>query len=273
MRSQPRATPDVPLAPSWASQPFESLAHDSGGWLPLHRWAGQDGQLLVAIKTPRWKRLVDVLVAAAVVLLSLPLTLILMALVKLTSHGPAIFKQRRVGERGKIFTLYKLRSMRHDAEAVSGPTWAVPNDPRVTRLGRFLRRWHLDELTEFWNVLKGDMSLVGPRPERPEFVVQLAEQIPGYVNRLAVKPGITGLAQILLPADRTLDDVRRKLTVDLYYLTHQSVWLDVRILLATALRGAGLPWPVCWKICAIPRPKEPKPHRDEALLPRMRVGS
>ena len=131
-----------------------------------------------------------------------------MLLVRLTSRGPGIYKQARVGKDGRKFMMYKIRTMRQDAEAASGPMWTQAHDPRVTFLGRVLRKLHLDELPQLFNVLKGEMSLVGPRPERPEFVRVLAEAIPGYRNRLAVRPGVTGLAQVNLPPDTDIASVR-----------------------------------------------------------------
>ena len=161
---------------------------------------------------------------------ALPLIGLLVLIVRLNSRGPGIFRQVRVGKRGRTFTMYKLRSMRIDAEAKTGPAWSpTGGDPRVTRLGYWLRRLHLDELPQLFNVVRGEMSLVGPRPERPEFVEVLAEQIPGYLNRLMVQPGITGLAQINLPPDTDLDSVRRKLILDCEYIRSASSWLDFRI--------------------------------------------
>jgi lipopolysaccharide/colanic/teichoic acid biosynthesis glycosyltransferase len=172
---------------------------------------------------------------------ALPVIGLLVLLVRWTSRGPGVFRQVRVGKGGRIFTMYKLRSMRMDAEARTGPTWsATAADPRVTRLGYWLRVLHLDELPQLLNVVRGEMSLVGPRPERPEFVSVLAEQIPGYLNRLVVKPGVTGLAQINLPADTDLDSVRRKLVLDCEYVATANTLLDLRILACTALRMLGL---------------------------------
>jgi lipopolysaccharide/colanic/teichoic acid biosynthesis glycosyltransferase len=168
---------------------------------------------------------------------ALPVIGLLIVVIRLSSRGPGIYHQVRVGKGGKIFTMYKLRSMRSDAEAKSGPTWSASGaDPRVTRLGFWLRRLHLDELPQLLNVVRGEMALVGPRPERPEFVKVLAEQIPGYRDRLAVLPGITGLAQINLPPDSDLDSVRRKQVVDLDYIQSAGFWLDARILFCTLLR-------------------------------------
>jgi lipopolysaccharide/colanic/teichoic acid biosynthesis glycosyltransferase len=173
--------------------------------------------------------------------LASPLIAVLVVLIRLTSKGPGIYSQVRVGLDGRRFTMYKLRSMRSDAETRTGPVWAVPGeDPRVTPLGYWLRKLHLDELPQLWNLVHGEMSLIGPRPERPEFVAVLARKIPGYVDRLQVLPGITGLAQINLPADTDLDSVRAKLALDLEYIETAGVGLDVRIALCTLLRLVGL---------------------------------
>jgi len=155
-------------------------------------------------------------------------------LVKLTSRGPAFYRQQRVGLNGRLFTMYKLRTMHADAEAVTGPVWAQRRrDPRVTLVGAFLRRTHLDELPQLLNVLRGEMSLVGPRPERPHFVYRLKDKVPEYEKRLRVKPGITGLAQTLAGYDRTVQDVRRKVKLDLLYIRRMCWWVDFVILART----------------------------------------
>jgi lipopolysaccharide/colanic/teichoic acid biosynthesis glycosyltransferase len=178
--------------------------------------------------------------AGLLLVLSAPLVAALCLLVRLTSRGPAIYAQQRAGQHGRVFWLYKIRTMRVDAEAASGPVWTQRNDSRITWLGLALRKLHLDEFPQLWNVVRGDMALVGPRPERPEFIQVLAPRIPGYLDRLAVRPGITGLAQINLPADTDLDSVRRKLVLDLEYIRRGSASLDVRIFLCTLLRLLGL---------------------------------
>ena len=193
---------------------------------------------------PAGKRAVDVALAVALLMGAAPLILALMALVKLTSRGPALYSQVRAGRNGRPFTLYKIRSMTHLCEARTGPVWSPANDRRVTRLGRFLRRSHLDELPQLWNVLRGEMSLVGPRPERPEFVAQLRHALPAYPQRLRVPPGITGLAQVQLPPDCDLASVRLKLVYDLYYIEHRSARLDLQLLLCTALLLVGIPFRV-----------------------------
>jgi lipopolysaccharide/colanic/teichoic acid biosynthesis glycosyltransferase len=185
---------------------------------------------------------------------ALPLVALLVAAIRATSRGPGIFSQVRVGKSGKIFTMYKLRSMRLDAEAGTGPAWSVTGaDPRVTRLGYWLRRLHLDELPQLFNVVRGEMSLIGPRPERPEFVKLLADEIPGYLNRLMVAPGITGLAQINLPPDSDVDSVRRKLVLDCEYIRTANLWLDVRITFCTLLRMAWIKGPQVTRLLGLER--------------------
>lgn len=185
------------------------------------------------------KRLVDVALSSTALLLGLPLWALVAVLIRADSPGPVFYLQERVGQGGRRFTMIKFRSMRRDAED-AGPRWSGPADPRVTRVGRLLRRWHLDEAPQTLNVLRGEMSLVGPRPERPVFFERLAREIPGYERRVAVRPGVTGWAQVNLKADETLEDVRRKLDCDLHYVENASLALDARILARTLvglLRG------------------------------------
>lgn len=178
------------------------------------------------------KNLFDWCAAAGGLLLLAPVMLLIALLVKMSSHGPVLYRQIRVGINNRPFTIYKFRSMRLDAEK-NGAQWASRNDPRVTALGRFLRRTHLDELPQLINVLKGEMSLVGPRPERPVFVSQLSSEIEGYPLRMCVKPGITGLAQVNHHADQSIDDVRIKLIYDLRYVQSCGFWMDLRIIMET----------------------------------------
>jgi lipopolysaccharide/colanic/teichoic acid biosynthesis glycosyltransferase len=214
---------------------------------PLGRWCTTGG-----------KRLLDCLVAAVL----LPLAAVLIALaalaVKSTSAGPVFYTQTRVGRNGQRFTILKLRTMRHGCEARTGPCWSLSGDSRVTRVGRFLRATHFDELPQLWNVLRGDMSLVGPRPERPEIIESegLARLVPGYNERLSVRPGVTGLAQLLLPPDADVESVRRKVAQDLHYIENAGAWLDLRILFGTLLKAVGAGPRTIARCVAIPRPGE-----------------
>lgn len=194
----------------------------------------------------RWrdlaKRATDILYSLLGLFLTIPLWPVLALLIKLDSRGPVFYRQRRVGLGGRIFEIYKFRSMRQDAEADGRARWAEQHDQRITRLGRFLRRTRLDELPQFLNVLRGDMSLVGPRPERPEFTEELATRLPLYDNRHSVRPGVTGWAQVHYPYGATLEDARRKLEYDLYYVKNHSLFLDLITLLLTvriAIGGIG----------------------------------
>ncbi len=200
----------------------------------------------------RFKVVLDFVGAAFLLLLASPLIFLGALLIKLTSRGPAIYTQTRLGYRGRPYTIYKLRSMTHNCELRTGARWATADDPRITRLGNFLRKTHLDELPQLWNVLKGDMSLVGPRPERPEFIPSLEEAIPHYCHRLLVRPGVTGLAQIHLPPDTNLESVRRKLAYDLFYVRQASFWLDVRIIACTAFQVVGTPFSFLRKVFLMP---------------------
>jgi lipopolysaccharide/colanic/teichoic acid biosynthesis glycosyltransferase len=187
-----------------------------------------------------WKAALDRVAAAVLLIPGLPLIGLLVVLVRMTSRGPGIYRQARVGKDRRLFMMNKIRTMGIDAEDGTGAVWTRACDPRVTRLGRLLRKLHLDELPQLFNVLRGEMSLIGPRPERPEFVGVLAENIPDYLDRLTVRPGVTGLAQINLDPDTDLESVRRKLVLDLEYIHHAGFFLDVRILLCTSLRLVGL---------------------------------
>jgi lipopolysaccharide/colanic/teichoic acid biosynthesis glycosyltransferase len=184
------------------------------------------------------KRTSEWLVALALVIATAPLVLLLSGLIKVTSPGPAFYMQTRLGRNGKRYRIIKLRTMVHNAEAGTGPVWAAKNDVRITGLGRFLRNTHLDELPQLFNVLRGDMALIGPRPERPEIAERIEQDLPLYRNRLAVRPGITGLAQMLAPADDPKDPqlriVRRKLAHDLYYIREINMSMDARIAFSTA---------------------------------------
>jgi sugar transferase (PEP-CTERM system associated) len=165
-------------------------------------------------------------------IVSLPIALVTALLIKLESPGPALYKQERVGKNGRPFTIMKFRSMRSDAER-DGPVWARDGDARVTRVGRVIRKIRVDEIPQFWNILKGEMNFVGPRPERPHFVAQLAEEIPFYEQRHLVQPGLTGWAQIKYPYGASIEDARQKLQYDLYYIKNQSLVLDAVIIFET----------------------------------------
>ncbi len=188
------------------------------------------------------KRLTDILVSFFVLTLSSPLWIVIAIAIKMDTPGPVVYSQDRVGKDGKVFKMHKFRSMRVDAEKDSGPVWAPKNDSRVTKVGRFLRNTRLDEIPQFINVLDGDMSLVGPRPERPFFVEKLSKEIPLYHRRLKVRPGITGWAQIKQGYDRSIEDVKSKVRYDLFYIENMSFRMDIKILLFTfyiMLMGKG----------------------------------
>jgi lipopolysaccharide/colanic/teichoic acid biosynthesis glycosyltransferase len=188
----------------------------------------------------RVKSAADIALAAVCLIPAIPLMLLSGMLVRLTSRGPAFYTQTRVGRGGKVFTLYKIRTMVHECESLTGPRWSMPGDPRITSIGRVLRHLHLDELPQLFNVLRGDMSLVGPRPERPEIVKRLRQLVPGYDRRHAVKPGITGFAQIHLPPDSCVRSVKNKLVYDLFYIRNRSMWFEAGIALATLMKLFGL---------------------------------
>jgi exopolysaccharide biosynthesis polyprenyl glycosylphosphotransferase len=179
------------------------------------------------------KRVCDLVVATVLLLLIVPLLAVSAAAIRLTSRGPVLYRQMRVGLKGRTFTLYKLRSMRVDAETREKPQWASRRDPRVTTIGRWLRQYHIDELPQLFNILKGDMSFVGPRPERPEFVDLLTQRLPCYRIRHTVKPGLTGWAQINYPYGASIEDARRKLAFDLYYVERAGVLFDLFITMRT----------------------------------------
>jgi sugar transferase (PEP-CTERM system associated) len=180
-------------------------------------------------------------VALVGAILSLPVALLAALAIKLESPGSVLYKQERVGRNGRTFTIMKFRSMRADAER-DGPVWAQTADARVTRVGRFIRKTRIDEIPQFWNILRGEMNFVGPRPERPHFVRQLAEEIPFYEQRHLTRPGLTGWAQIKYPYGASVEDARQKLQYDLYYVKNQSLWLDAVIMfetIKTILFGRG----------------------------------
>jgi len=214
-----------------------SLMDVIAGHLKTHQIFGVPLLVLLQEHMPGWqaqiKRLIDIVIALVVLLLGAPIWLLTALAVRLTSPGPAIYKQVRAGQYGRSFTLYKFRSMYQDAEKRAGPQWASKNDPRITPIGRFIRKTRLDEIPQFINVLKGQMSLVGPRPERPFFIEQLKKEIPWYVRRLKMKPGITGWAQVKHKYDSSIEDVKQKVMYDLYYFENLSVLLDIKIMVRT----------------------------------------
>ncbi len=188
------------------------------------------------------KRIFDLTVSSLVLTVGMPLWVSIGFLIRFSSTGTAIFKQRRVGQHGREFVMYKFRTMHSDAEAKTGPVWAIEDDPRYTRLGGWLRKWRIDEIPQMWNVFIGDMSLVGPRPERSFFVEKYGPEIPLYNRRHRVKPGITGWAQVKWKYDSSLDDVRQKVKYDLFYIENMSFRRDIQILfrtIYTAIRGVG----------------------------------
>jgi len=246
----------ISVADSWTTNaaPVEARGHQA-----VWRQHGpHEGEKLGPPLTPTtaysyFKVALEYGIALVLFILSIPVIFLAALLVKMTSRGPMFYSQVRLGKNGRPFKLYKIRTMTHDCEKTSGPRWATPGDPRITPVGYFMRQTHLDELPQLWNVLRGEMSLVGPRPERPEFVPSLEQAIPHYRDRLQVRPGVTGLAQVQLPADTDLASVRRKLAYDLYYLRHVNLWLDLRLILCTGVRMLGLPFQLLGRIFCLPR--------------------
>lgn len=188
------------------------------------------------------QRVLDLLVAVPAAIVSLPIVLVAGLVVKLTSRGPMLYTQDRAGLGEKPFRIYKIRTMKHNCEAASGARWSTRGDSRITPVGRILRKLHLDELPQLWNVFFGQMSMVGPRPERPEILSDLEPSIPQVRSRCQVRPGVTGLAQIQQPPDATHDCFRRKLAYDRHYIRSRGLMTDLRILFGTALYLAGLPY-------------------------------
>ena len=186
---------------------------------------------------PEWekklKRIIDILVSLFILIVTLPVSVITALVIKIDSPGSAFFRQERCGIEGTTFKMLKFRSMRHDAEKKSGPIWSTKNDPRITRVGKFIRKVRIDEIPQMINVLKGEMSLVGPRPERPYFVEILSKEIPYYKRRLKVRPGITGWAQVKHKYDESIEDVKIKLRYDLFYIENMSLRMDFKILFRT----------------------------------------
>jgi lipopolysaccharide/colanic/teichoic acid biosynthesis glycosyltransferase len=207
----------------------------------------------------------DFMLSLLLCVAAVPLLALAVLAVKLTSRGPAFYTQIRVGCAGRLFTIYKIRTMIDNCESLTGPRWSMPGDPRVTPIGWFLRRTHLDELPQLLNVVRGEMSLIGPRPERPEFVPELEREVPGYKQRLAVRPGVTGLAQVQLPPDIDVDSVRRKLAHDLFYIENVSPWLDLRLLVCTAFYAIGVPFQLLSRMLGVPRSE----HIERSMRPAL----
>lgn len=188
---------------------------------------------------PEWekklKRISDIAISLIILIITLPLNIFVSILIKIDSRGPVFFKQDRIGMNNKVFKIYKFRSMFEDAEKHTGPVWSKKDDPRVTNIGKIIRQLRIDEIPQFYNVLKGEMSLVGPRPERPFFVELLSEQLPYYKRRLKVRPGITGWAQVKHKYDESIEDVKVKLRYDLFYIENMSLRMDLKILARTIL--------------------------------------
>lgn len=185
-----------------------------------------------------YQRILNIVLSIIGLIIGIPLVIIFGILIKIEDNGPITYKQERLGKGGKKFYIYKLRSMRTDAEKF-GAQWAEKDDPRITKVGKFIRKTRIDEIPQLFNILKGDMSLIGPRPERPQFTEQFNKEIPGFVNRLAVKPGLTGWAQVNGGYDMTPSE---KLVEDIYYIRNRSVLLDFKIIfktIAVVLTGDG----------------------------------
>ncbi len=214
------------------------------------------------------RRVLDLTMSLVMMVIAGPIILLAALCVKCTSKGPAFYTQTRSGKNGQAFTIYKIRTMVDKCESLTGPRWTIPGDPRVTPLGWFLRRTHIDELPQLFNVLRGEMSLIGPRPERPEFVAELQKVLPAYSARLQAVPGITGLAQVQLAPDTDLESVQRKLRYDIYYVQSHGLLMDIRIMVATALHMAGMSFAWVQKLRLVPGPSivEASPKTEVMLI-------
>jgi lipopolysaccharide/colanic/teichoic acid biosynthesis glycosyltransferase len=177
--------------------------------------------------------MVDLILSLVLLLIFLPLIIVISILIKIDSKGPVIFSQERVGEKKKIYRMHKFRSMVEDAEKISGPVWAADDDARATRVGKIIRKFRFDEIPQLWNVLKSEMSFVGPRPERPVFVKELEKIIPYFSERSSVQPGISGWAQVCYGYANSVEDAIEKLNYDLFYIKNMSILMDLMIVLRT----------------------------------------
>lgn len=198
------------------------------------------------------KAVVEYLLAVVLLILTAPFMLMGVVLIKISSPGPAFYTQTRLGKNRRVFKIIKLRTMIHNAEAKTGPVWTQKSDPRITKVGRILRKTHIDEFPQLFNVLMGHMSLIGPRPERPEIAASLTWEIEQYDERIRVRPGISGLAQLKLPPDTDIESVRKKLACDLYYVRRLSPWLDTQLLLFTGWQFASTFLHAAWRRIDIP---------------------
>jgi sugar transferase (PEP-CTERM system associated) len=216
---------------------YPSFFEVTTGKIPVEEinpsWLVQSSGFFITPFIRLMKRIVDVLFASTLLVVTLPLLPVIACGIKLTSKGPVFYLQKRVGVNGRPFTIFKFRSMADNAEQGTGASWARENDPRVTPIGAFIRKTRIDELPQLVNVLKGDMSFIGPRPERPEFVEKISRVTPYYLERHAVKPGITGWAQVMYPYGSSLGDSVEKLRYDLYYINNLSFVLEILIVLET----------------------------------------
>lgn len=221
------ASQDAPLQKSHAPEPSTFLLFLGGLGGVIIRFARKSFE--------RFKRATDIYLSVLGLTFAVPVLFLFSLIIKLTSKGPVIYKQDRVGKNGEIFKIYKLRTMSVDAEKTTGAVWARANDPRITPVGRLLRKTHIDEIPQILNVIKGEMSIVGPRPERPEIVRDLKLLILDYEKRLQVKPGITGLAQVFHKYDETIEDVKQKIKYDCLYIRKMCLWVDLRVMARTCI--------------------------------------
>jgi lipopolysaccharide/colanic/teichoic acid biosynthesis glycosyltransferase len=230
----------------------------------FHDW------MVLELNSALAKRCLDIAVTAMLLVVVGPVILLASLLIKLTSRGPVLYRQTRLGLRGRPFTILKLRTMVPNRQQQAGAIWSDPKDNRITRLGRVLRASKIDELPQLWNVFRGDMSLVGPRPEWTEFVAGLEDAVPAYQERVQVLPGLSGLAQVQLPPPTDLESVRKKVECDLYYVKNWSLGLDLRILAATPLYILRVPPALIRQLLALPgleAPYSPEGFGSPALVP------